>query len=185
MFRNWDGSNSFCENPLACRLHCRDTVRMNAISLSKTTSALVTVSAFSAWIVLMLSGCNLYSSSARKSFNSSAGSDGPLAPTSRMTAEASPSATKKPPLSIIQRTHCALVESAAPLLLRGIDIVHAAEAWNVEADTQTQSYRFIWARRSESFAAVLCLIEPLSDYEVQHTLPRLPTLASHLSAELP
>ena len=158
---------------------------MNERRLFKFNPAIVTVAAFSACFILVLSGCNLYSSTARKSFNSSAGSDGPISPTSRETAEASATETRKPRPSLRQRTHCARVESAAPLLLRGIDIIHAAEAWNVEADEQSRSYRFVWARRSESFAAVLCLIEPLSDYEVQHTLPRLPTLASHFSAELP
>ncbi|GEM_PF-4476930 len=157
---------------------------MNERPRRKTNSPVV-MTALGAWVVLLLSGCNLYSSTARKSFNSSAGSGGPITPTSRTTTEDSANETRKPRPSIRQRTHCSLVESAAPLLLRGIDIVHAAEAWNVEADERTQSFRFVWARRSERFAAVLCLIEPLSDYEVQQTLPRLPTLASHLSAELP
>ncbi len=151
--------------------------------------------AISVCVSLSLSACNLYSSSDRKSFNSNANTSASAPPktsgnTSAKAADASlPNSTAGTNgslrLSLSRRTHCTQVENVAPLLLRGIDIVHSAEAWNVESDDRNQTNRFVWARRSENSAGVLCFIEPLSDYELQHTLTRLPILASHLSADLP
>ena len=174
---NLSSGDQYIEKCLSAKSQKKGTVVTSACPRTRFRSFCCSISRslFVVWLSILsvVSGCSIYQSSDRKSFNSNP-------PQAKTSASAAQLSNTQP---------CVRVADSGSLLLQGLDLIHNSTAWHTVARETHGALTFLWARHEARFGnpreAIFCRFEFTNSQEFAASLNRLPLIAEEFAANLP